>query len=457
MSKTRDMTVGNPTKLIFTFSMPLLLTNVCQQLYQIADASIVGKGMGVKALAAVGATDWTYWIILWTITTMTQGFATFISRYYGEHNYQKMNKAIANSVSLTAFVALVLTVGGLLLAGPVLDLLKTPADIRDDAVIYLSTMVAGSLAVAGYNITASILRALGDGKSPMIAMILGAVLHIGLAVITVFVFHWGVFGAALSSILSQAVAFLYCLRQILRISFVSLTKEDFKPDFAMMKKLLGFGLPLAIQYWVINISGMVMQSTINLQGSIFIAGYTAMNKVYGLLECSAISLSFSATTFFSQNFGAKQLARIRSGMRATTVIAIGMALAVGGLMILFGRQLLSSLFIDFSEAGATEALAVGYRYVVTMSACLIILYLIYVYRSILHSVGSSIPSMISGFTEFGGRVLIAKVFFPIFGAESLFFAEPAAWLGSLLFIMASYYVLRGRYLTPTALSNPKSQ
>lgn len=456
MNKTKDMTAGNPTRLIFVFSLPLLLTNICQQLYQIADASIVGKGIGVKALAAVGATDWTYWIILWTITTMTQGFATFISRYYGEHDYQKMNKAIANSVMLTAAVALVLTIVGLILTRPALDLLKTPADIRDDAVIYLSTMVAGSLAVAGYNIAASILRALGDGRSPMVAMIIAAVLNIGLDVLTVFVFRWGVFGAALSSIVSQLIAFLYCLRQILRISFVSLTKEDFRPDFPMMKKLFAFGLPLAMQYWVINISGMVMQSTINLQGSNFIAGYTAMNKIYGLLECSAISLSFSATTFFSQNYGAKQFARIRSGMRATTGIAIGMALTVGALMAIFGRQLLS-LFIDFSEAGATEALAVGYRYVVTVSACLIILYLIYVYRSILHSVGSSIPSMLSGFTEFGGRVLVAKVFFPIFGLESLFFAEPAAWLGSLVFIMASYYVLRGRYLTPNAVSNPQPQ
>lgn len=450
MNRTKDMTAGNPAKLIFTFSLPLLLTNIGQQLYQIADASIVGKGVGVKALAAVGATDWTYWIILWTITTMTQGFATFISRYYGEQNYKKMNAAIANSVLLTAGVAVVLTFGGLLLARPVLDLLKTPADIRDAAAIYLSTMIAGSFAVAGYNITASILRALGDGKSPMIAMIIAAASNICFDVLTVFVFRWGVFGAALSSILSQAVAFFYCLQQVLRISFVSLTKKDFLPDFAMMKKLLAFGLPLALQYLIINISGMIMQSTVNLQGSIFIAGYTATNKVYGLLECSAISLGFSATTFFSQNYGAKQFGRIRCGMRATVGIAIGMALTVGGLMIIFGRQLLSSLFIDFSEAGATEALAVGYRYVFTMSACLIILYLIYVYRSILHSVGSSIPSMISGFTEFGGRVLVAKVLFPIFGAESLFFAEPAAWLGSLIFIMASYYVLRGRYLTPKA-------
>ena len=211
MSRTKDMTVGNPTKLILTFAFPLILTNIGQQLYMIVDASIVGRGIGVKALAAVGATDWTYWVILWTITTMTQGFATFVSRYFGEKDYRKMNRSIANAIYLSAAVAAVLTVLGLALTRPVLMLLKTPGDILNDSVIYLSTMIAGSLAVAGYNITAAILRALGDGKSPMIAMVIAAMLNIGLDLLTVFVFRWGVFGAALASVVSQLIAFFYCL------------------------------------------------------------------------------------------------------------------------------------------------------------------------------------------------------------------------------------------------------
>ena len=175
MGRTKDMTVGNPFKLILTFAFPLILTNLGQQLYMIVDASIVGRGVGVKALAAVGATDWSYWVILWTITTMTQGFATFVSRYFGEKNFEKMNKAVSMSVLLSAIVAFVLTVAGLFLTRPVLELLKTPADIIDDSATYLYVMIGGSLAVAGYNMTASILRALGDGKTPMIAMIIAAV------------------------------------------------------------------------------------------------------------------------------------------------------------------------------------------------------------------------------------------------------------------------------------------
>jgi len=445
MNRTTDMTAGNPAKLILRFSLPLILTNIGQQLYMIADAAIVGRGVGVTALAAVGATDWTYWVILWTITTMTQGFATFVSRYFGEKDYDKMNKAIATSVYLSGAVAAVLTVAGLLLTRPVLVLLKTPSDILDDSVLYLSTMIAGSLAVAGYNVTAAILRALGDGKSPMIAMVIAALLNIGLDVLAVFVFHWGVFGAAIASVTAQLVAFFYCFQRIRKTDCICLDKKAMQPDFAMAKELLAFGLPLALQYVVINISGMVLQSTVNLQGSIFVAGYTANNKVYGLLECSAISLGFSATTFFSQNFGAKQTKRIQAGMRATVGIGIGMALVIGALMALLGRPLLS-LFIDQAEAGSTQALGISHRYLMTMSACLIVLYLIYAYRSVLQSMGSSIPSMISGFTECAARIFVAKGLYIWLGQDSLFFAEPIAWLGSLVFIMGSYYVLRARCL-----------
>ncbi len=447
MSRVKDMTAGNPAKLILSFSLPLILANLGQQLYMIADAAIVGRGVGVKTLAAVGATDWSYWVILWTITTMTQGFATFVSRYFGERDFGKMNKAIAMSCLLSAGIGVILTVVGLALTRPVLELLKTPGDILDDAVIYLSTMIAGSLAVAGYNMTASILRAFGDGKSPLIAMVIAAVLNIGLDLVAVFLLKWGVFGAAIASVTAQLVAFIYCFMRILKVEHVKLDREAFRPDGQMIRELLVFGLPLALQYVVINASGMLLQSTVNLQGSIFVAGYTANNKVYGLLECSAISLGFAATTFFSQNYGAKQLDRVRAGMRATIGIGIGMALAVGGLMALFGRQLLS-LFMDSAEVGSGQALAIGHRYLMTMSASLIILFLIYAYRSALQSVGSSLPSMISGFTECGARVLVAKGLYLWLGQEVLYFSEPVAWLGSLVFIMGAYYVLRNRYLNP---------
>ena len=154
MSRVKDMTQGNPVKLILSFAFPLILTNIGQQLYMIVDAAIVGRGVGVKALAAVGCTDWSYWVILWAVTMMTQGFATFISRYFGMRNFQAMNNAVANSTVLCLVVGTILTVAGLLAVKPLLQLLQTPADILPDAVTYLSTMVAGTLIITAYNMAA---------------------------------------------------------------------------------------------------------------------------------------------------------------------------------------------------------------------------------------------------------------------------------------------------------------
>ena len=243
MQRTTDMTVGNPTSLILRFSLPLIITNLGQQLYMIVDGAIVGRGVGVKALAAVGATDWIYWLILWAVIGLTQGFATFVSRHFGENNYHAVNRTIAASAILCVVISLVLTAAGILAAEPLLQLLHTPSDVFADAKLYLITMIAGTLVVGAYNMAASVLRAFGDGRSPLIAMGIAAVLNVGLDLLFVMAFHWGVFGAAFASVLSQGVAFIYCLIRVLRVECVRLTKESFRPDFRMIKELLLFGLP----------------------------------------------------------------------------------------------------------------------------------------------------------------------------------------------------------------------
>ena len=180
MNRVTDMTKGSPIKLILKFAFPLILTNLGQQLYMIADASIVGRGVGIKALAAVGSADWIYWLALWTVMMLTQGFATFISRYFGEKNYDAMNKVITMSVILCAVSGALLTVAGLWISRPLLVMLDTPADIIDGSAVYLHTMISGTLIITAYNMASAILRALGDGKSPLVAMGISAVLNVGL-------------------------------------------------------------------------------------------------------------------------------------------------------------------------------------------------------------------------------------------------------------------------------------
>lgn len=437
MARTTDMTVGKPAGLIMKFALPLIVANLGQQLYMIVDGIIVGRGVGVKGLASVGATDWIYWMILWSMIVMTQGFATFVSRYFGEKNYDKINKTIAMSAILSAAVAVVLTLAGILAARPLLELLKTPADIIDGAEVYLITMISGTLIVGAYNLSASILRAFGDGRSPLVAMIISAVLNVGLDLLFVFGFNWGIFGAAVASVASQLVSFVYCLVKIKKLDFVKLKKETFKPDMKLLGELFSFGLPLALQYAVISVGGIVLQSTVNIWGSTFIAGYTATNKVYGLLESTAIALGTSCSTYFSQNYGAGQYSRVRRGVKVGAVLVTLTSFIVTAVALAFGRYLLM-LFLDVTKEGGPEALEIAVKYLNVMACCLIILYLIYVFRHVLQSMGNSVWSLISGFAECAARIFMAKVVVNWLSVDTLFIIEPVAWTGALLFVMLPY-------------------
>lgn len=445
MKRVTNMTEGSPLKLILLFAIPLIFTNLGQQLYMIVDASIVGRGVGVKALAAVGATDWSYWLILWTITGVTQGFGVFVSRYFGEREYGKMNRAITMSAILCAIIGAALTFAGVLAAKPLLILLETPADILKGAVTYLTTMAAGTLIVIAYNMAASILRAFGDGRSPLIAMLIAGLLNIGLDLLFVLVFHWGIFGAAIATVTAQLVSFLYCLLKISSIEYVTPTKADWIPDRKLLKKLLFFGLPLALQYILIAGSGMIMQSTINQHGSLFVAGYTASNKLYGLLESSAISLGFAFSTFFAQNYGAGYKQRVKDGVRTGVKLSVLLALGVTAMMRVIGKYLLQA-FIDAGEAEGPAALEIARHYLLVMAAFLVVCYLIHVYRNALQAMGSSVWSMVSGFAECGVRIVMAKAVVFLLGSNVLFYIEPFAWLGALLFIMVPYYIYRKKLL-----------
>ena len=445
MSRVTNMTTGNPTKLILTFAIPLILTNLGQQFYMIADAAIVGRGVGVKALAAVGASDWTYCMFVWSIMGLAQGFSTFISRAFGEKDYRKLNKVFAMSVILCIAIAVFFTAVGLMVAKPLLMLLKTPADILHDSVVYITTMLSGLIFVMAYNMSAAILRAFGDGKSPLVAMLIAGLTNIGLDLFFVFVCRFGILGAALASIISQAISFVYCVFIIRKIEYIRPEKSDWKPDFSMLFSLLKFGAPLAMQHILIAASGIVLQSAVNPQGSFFVAGYTATNKLYGLLECSAISLGLSFSTYYAQNYGAGNKERMLSGFKSAMKLSLITAVIVMAVMLLLGKFMLL-LFINSAEAGTSEALAVGYRYLVTMSFFMIILYVIHIYRNSLVATGDSFSPMMSGFLEFIFRVFCATVLIRMLGIDVLYYTEPISWIGALIPCVPPYYKFKRKYL-----------
>ena len=442
MSKrTVDMTKGKPAKHILRFAVPLILTNMGQQLYMIADGAIVGRGVGVKALAAVGATDWCYWLILWSVIGVTQGFSTYVSRAFGEKNYRELNKAVAMSTTLSLIIGVILTVVGLIAARPMLLLLQTPWDVLPQATAYLVTMIGGTVIVIAYNMAASILRALGDGKTPLVAMVIAALLNIGLDCLFVLAFGWGIIGAAVASVMAQAVAFVYCFIAIRKIDFICPEKQDWKLERRKVGDMLLLGLPIAVQYMIICLGGMILQSGVNLQGSYFAAGYAATNKLFGLLECFAMSLGLASSTFIAQNYGAGLLDRVKQGVAHSVWIVTVMAAAVTALSLLARRPLLE-IFIDVSEEGSLEAIEKGVRYLTIMAPCFIIVYLLDVFRNALQAIGIGFWSMLSGFAELLGRCLMAMVFLKWIGSDALFLSEPTAWFLALLCVMLPYFYYR---------------
>ena len=444
MSKVKDMTVGSPTKLILSFALPLIITNLGQQLYMIVDSAIVGRGVGVKALAAVGATDWSYWLVLWTVQALTQGFATYVAQYFGKKDKSGLNKVIAMSVELCVVFGILITAAGVSAARPLLKLLQTPPDIYDGAVTYLTTMIAGTLIVMAYNMAAAILRAFGNGKTPLIAMCVAAVLNILLDLLFVLYFGLGIFGAALATLIAQFVSFIYCLFEIRKLEYVQLSGRHFTPDFSMISTLCRFGLPLALQNILIGASGMAYQSSINLQGSVFVAGSTANNKVFGLLESSSLSLGFASTTFTAQNYGAGDAKRMKDGVKASIKIVVVLAFIIMALIALFGEYLLQA-FINPTETDADMALQIGNHFLKIVSYHMVVLYLLNIFRAIIQGFGNSVCSMLSGVLESIVRVLVSKWGLLLAGTEILYFAEPLSWIFAAAFIISAYFVVRKKY------------
>ena len=441
-----DMTKGNILKLVVSLAWPFLLANIGQQLYMIVDGSVVGRGIGVKALAAVGSSDWIYWLILWSVMGLTQGFSFFVSRYFGRKDYRMMNKVIAQAVILSIAAGVIFTLAGLLIAKPVLTLLATPDDILEDAWTYLVTMIAGTLVVAGYNLSASILRAFGNGRGPLIAIIIAGLTNVVLDLLFVMVFHLGIIGAAAASVAAQFLSLLFCLFQIRRIDLVDIRKGDWRFDVALSKKMLAFSLPIVGEYMAISLSGIILQSTVNAQGSIFVAGFTASNKLYGLMEVAALSIGMAFSTFFSQNYGAGNYDRLKEGVSKGRVIVAVLAGIVSGIVITGGRLLLQ-IFIDLNQEGGPETMEIAYRYLFLMAISIIFVYLIYVFRPALQSVGVTLWVMYSGFAESIIRIIMAKAGVALFGVTALFFAEPASWIGSLLLCLIPYYYYEKKLLS----------
>lgn len=304
MSKnTQNMTEGTPWKLILGLALPLMFGNIFQQLYTVMDTLIVGRVLGVHTLAALGASDWLNWMILGIVTGIAQGFCILAAQKFGAGKTEELKEAVGASITLSAVSAIVIELVSQILVMPLLKLLDTPLDILPTVLLYLRILFAGIPIVMAYNLLASLLRALGDGRTPLYAMIVASILNILLDILFVAGFHTGVGGAAVATLIAQAVAALYCLLVILRMEILHIHPVHLRPSRQLVRQLFALGTPMAAQNTIIAVGGLVIQSIVNGFGVIFIAGYTATNKLYGILEIAATSYGYAMVTYVGQNLG----------------------------------------------------------------------------------------------------------------------------------------------------------
>lgn len=441
MSKqVRDMTTGSPIRLTITFALPIMLGNIFQQMYTMTDTAILGQFAGVEALSALGSADWLSWVIYGVIGGVMQGFCIPAAQRFGAGDLNGLKRCVRTMLVLAACVAAFFTIAGTALAEPLLKLIRTRPELLRAAATYLWILAGGAVLTTAYNLLAGLLRAVGNSRVPLYAMVASSVTNIALDLLFIRGFSWGVAGAAAATVIAQGVAAAICLFQVLAIpelkpERVPPTGGNLKAERSDAGLLLRLAAPMAFAQAMISFGGLIVQSEINTLGFAYVAGFTATNKLYGLMEMAAVSFGFAITTFTGQNLGAGKLDRIRSGMRSFTVIGVCIALIMSAILFVIGRACLS-LFIE--TGAAPEVMETALRYLKTMAAALFVLYLLYVFRSALQGAGDTVMPMVSGIAEFVGRTGCAILLTRLIGTGAIYWAESVAWLFAVCILLPAW-------------------
>ena len=445
MAHTRDMTEGSPARLLTGFAVPLMLGSICQQLYTMVDAAVVGKVIGIEALAAVGAADWLNWLVLGAMMGFTQGFTIHTAQRFGAEDWVGLRKSVTQSLLMTLLVSAAFTALGLGFMRPVLRLMHTPQESFSGAVQYLTVMYAGIIVMAGYNVFSSILRALGDSRNPLVAMIISSAMNVALDLLFVVVFGWGITGAAVATVLGQVFSCVYCAVCVLHVPALRMRREDWRVSKPVVREIMRLGAPMALQNGVIGVGGLAVQYAVNGFGYIFLAGFTATNKLYGLLELAATSFGYAMATYSGQNLGAGKYDRIRRGLRTAAKIGLALAVSIGALMFIFGARIVGLFIADPDPLVVTEGVRIGTTYLRFLAACLPVLYLLYIYRSANQGMGDTFLPMVSGLAELVMRVSVALLLPRWIGENGVFIAEISAWIGAVFILIPAYYHRIGQY------------
>ncbi len=431
-----SMTDGSPAKLLIKFTIPMLIGNLFQQFYNMVDSIVVGRFVGSNALAAVGATGSLNFLFFAMSFGISAGVGVVVSQYFGAERMDMVEKSIINGMYLLAAVSALMGVIGIASARWVLAALDTPEIILDDAVVYMRVSCAGILAIAAYNGVASVLRALGDSKTPLYFMVVACFINIGLDLLFVIEFEWSVFGVALATVIAQMVAavgaFSYALY---KIPYFHIKKENRPLRQDIISRCFTLGLPIALQNALIAFSCIFLQKVVNGFGESVVAANTALGRIEQLVQQPYNSLGAAITTYTGQNIGAGKIDRVKQGYKAAfwSVVVFSIVMAVP--CQLFGEQIVGIFVTE------PEVVEIGAKGLSITSLFYFFLGMIYVARSVLNGAGDAAFAMINGLMEVAGRVGFAVPLtkIPFIGVWGIFFTTGFTWAMTGIVSMVRYH------------------
>ena len=436
---TKDMTSGSTMKLILGFAVPLLMGMLFQQVYSLVDTIIVGRFLGVSALAAVGATGSINFLIVGFCQGICNGFALPVAQRFGAKDYGGLRKYVGNSAVLAIIFGGAITLITVIACRPILELMQTPSDIINLSYNYIVVIFAGIPAIMLYNILSAYLRSLGDSVTPVIFLVISAGLNIGLDLLFIVTFKWGVFGAAFATVLSQAVSGILCLILIIKkFDILHLKRDDWKLDWDYARYLLIIGLPMGLQYSITAIGSVILQSSVNTLGSTAVASMTAGSRISMFVVCPFDALGSTMATFGGQNVGAGRLDRLGRGLRSAVTLGAIYSALILVVLIFFGRDLIL-LFVNASEV---TVIAQAKQFLVTNAAFYLMLALVNIVRFLIQGMGFSGFAVFAGVFEMVARALVGLVFVPIFGFIAACFASPLAWIFADCFLIPAFFHCR---------------
>ena len=429
--RVTQMTSGDPFRILLRFGMPLILANTLQQVYAMVDTVILGRYGGVQSLAALGTSSWPIWLSVSFLTNFSQAGSLLISRRFGAGKSEEMKRAIGNIYGIAGILGTVLTVCFLLLARPVLLLQNTPSEVLGEAEQYLLISFGGIFLLLGYNVFSALLRAVGDSRTPLIAI--AAATGVNIVLDALFVAHLGLGapGAAVATVTAQGVSAAVCFVRVRSYSLLHIQRAHFRFSKPVIQEFFSLSIPMLLQSFVIAAGGFFVQTYVNGYGAVFAAGMSATGKMFGLLETAAIALAQAAATFVSQNYGAGLFPRIRQGMKSALTLSVAIALVLMGAMIWFGKALLD-LFV------AREALQTAWELLMVMSAGLLIMYPMYTLRQALQALGNALIPLLAAVIQLAARILVTLYLPSAIGRAGMYFTTVTAWLTSLILIGAVF-------------------